>query len=169
MDMERRGNYIKEKRDLKGFTQEKLAERVGVSTRTIGNWENGSQDIKLDNASKLAEVLEVKVQELIIGKDIDDIDSKDHAEFDKWIKEINKLSIRTGYNSITAMDVAISAFGTSIITAAIAMWAAFGDGLIVGIVCMLLGLFGILFIVLGRRIIIGLNKRLEEKEKISMS
>ena len=51
LDRVRTGNYIREKRELKGFSQELLAEKVGVSVKAIGDWENARREIKLTNAT----------------------------------------------------------------------------------------------------------------------
>ena len=170
MDMEKTGNYIKEKRELEGWSQEQFAEEVGVSTKAIGDWENARREIKLNNAVKVAEVLEVELTELAAGKDKEQIDSKDMEEFDKWIKELTRVSFGLEDRSITALDIAASAFGTALIAVAMAMWAAFGDGWISGIVCLLLGLFGVVFIKIGKKIINTMNENMEErKEKSSMS
>lgn len=170
MDMERTGNYIREKRELMGFTQEQLAEKVGVSTRTIGDWENARREIKHSHTIKVAKVLNVELAELASGKDKEQIDSRDMEEFDKWIKELNRVSFSLEDRSITALDIAASAFGTSLVAVAMAMWAAFGEGWISGIVCFLLGLFGIVFIKVGKRLINTMNDAMEErKEKSSMS
>lgn len=170
MDMVKAGNYIKDKRNLKGLTQENLAEIIGVSTKAVGNWERGIGSIKLDNAVKLAEYLDVTVPEIICGEDLDSIDPKKKAEIDQWIKETNRVTIGLEDRSITTLDVAISAFGISLISAALAMWAAFGKGIFVTIVCLLVGIFGILFIAVGRKTIDILNAKLSErKERISMS
>ena len=41
MDQEKIGKFICKCRKKKNMTQQDLAERLGVSDRTIGNWENG--------------------------------------------------------------------------------------------------------------------------------
>ena len=41
MDQEKIGNFIEEKRKQKKLTQQQLAKKIGVSNRTISNWENG--------------------------------------------------------------------------------------------------------------------------------
>ena len=35
------GNYIAQKRRAQNLTQEQLAEKLGVSNKTISKWENG--------------------------------------------------------------------------------------------------------------------------------
>ena len=46
MDLEKIGKFIYECRKKKNITQQELAEKLGVSDRTIGNWENGVSLVK---------------------------------------------------------------------------------------------------------------------------
>ena len=39
------GNRIREMRESKGLSQEKLAREIDVSLRTVANWESGNTDI----------------------------------------------------------------------------------------------------------------------------
>jgi transcriptional regulator with XRE-family HTH domain len=60
------GNAIRLIREQKGLTQLYLATVVGVTTDTISRWENRRYpSIKLENARKLAEALEVSLEELL--------------------------------------------------------------------------------------------------------
>ena len=56
---------LKVARVKKNLTQKQLAELVGVSSSTINRIETGKQVLKLDMLSKLAEVLEIQVNELL--------------------------------------------------------------------------------------------------------
>ncbi len=56
---------LKLARIKKNLTQKQLAELVGVSSSTINRIETGKQVLKLDMLSKLAEVLEIQVNELL--------------------------------------------------------------------------------------------------------
>lgn len=56
---------IKLSRIKKDMTQKQLGELVGVSPATINRIELGKQSIKLDTLRKIAEILEVTVNELI--------------------------------------------------------------------------------------------------------
>ena len=53
MNMERIGSFLKDLRKEKGITQEQLAEKLGVSSRTISRWETGSNLPDLDSLSIL--------------------------------------------------------------------------------------------------------------------
>ena len=56
---------LKLARIKKNLTQKQLAELVSVSSSTINRIETGKQVLKLDMLSKLAEVLEIQVNELL--------------------------------------------------------------------------------------------------------
>lgn len=49
---------IKELRERKNLTQGKLAELIGVSIRTIQNWESGKKNITVDKLNKINEVFD---------------------------------------------------------------------------------------------------------------
>ena len=61
---ERLSNRIKEKRGELGLTQAELAERVGVTRKTVNTVENGVFVPSALLALKLAEALSVPVEEL---------------------------------------------------------------------------------------------------------
>jgi len=48
-----------------GMTQETLAEKVGVARQTIAKWEGGESAPDLEMAGRLAEVLEVSLDDLV--------------------------------------------------------------------------------------------------------
>ena len=58
------GSRIKTLRMAKNFTQEQLADRIGVSRQKYARLENGVGSITLDILSKVAEVLDVTVGDI---------------------------------------------------------------------------------------------------------
>ena len=52
-------------RKIRGFSQEALAEKVGVTRQTVSKWEVGESLPDLEKAAALAEALGVSVDELI--------------------------------------------------------------------------------------------------------
>ncbi len=62
------GCFLKDLRKEKGMTQEKLAEIVNVSTRSISRWENGNNLPDLDVLIFLADYYEIELMELLNGK-----------------------------------------------------------------------------------------------------
>lgn len=53
-------------RDMRGWTQEQLAEAIGVSRSTIAKWEAGKGTPKVDNLIMLSRVLEVSIDSLLM-------------------------------------------------------------------------------------------------------
>lgn len=62
-------NHLKDLRTRKGLTQAELAERVGVSRKTINTVENGVFTPSATLALKLARALDVTVEKLFYLKD----------------------------------------------------------------------------------------------------
>ena len=61
---ERLANRLKERRTELGFTQAELAEKVGVTRKTVNTVENGVFTPSATLAIKLARALELRVEEL---------------------------------------------------------------------------------------------------------
>lgn len=62
------GQNIKKFREEKGLRQEDLAEQLHVTRQAVSNWENGKTQPDLETLQKIAQVLEVSVEELIYGE-----------------------------------------------------------------------------------------------------
>ena len=63
------GGYIARKRKEQNLTQEQLAERLGVSNKTVSKWENGKCMPDYSIIQKLCETLHVTLPELMDGED----------------------------------------------------------------------------------------------------
>lgn len=66
------GSYIAQKRRAKNFTQEQLAEKLGVSNKTISKWENGKCMPDYSIIQKLCDALGVTLPELMDSEDAAD-------------------------------------------------------------------------------------------------
>ncbi|MDD5823980.1 MAG: helix-turn-helix transcriptional regulator [Firmicutes bacterium] len=53
-------------RDSKGWTQEQLAEAIGVSRSTVAKWEAGKGTPKVENLIVLSRVLDVSIDSLLM-------------------------------------------------------------------------------------------------------
>jgi transcriptional regulator with XRE-family HTH domain len=76
MDTSSIGQFIAEKRKVKGLTQQQFAERLGVTNKTVSRWENGNYMPDISLLIPICEILEVSLSELLQGrpqmkKDID--------------------------------------------------------------------------------------------------
>lgn len=58
------GSRIKALRSAKGFTQEQIADQIGVSRQKYARIESGTNSITLDILSKVAKVLDVTVGDI---------------------------------------------------------------------------------------------------------
>lgn len=68
MDTKKIGQFIAENRKAKGMTQKALAEKLGVSDKTVSRWENGNYMPDLSMLKPLSEVLEISLNELLSGE-----------------------------------------------------------------------------------------------------
>lgn len=66
------GSYIAQKQRAKNLTQEQLAEKLGVSNKTISKWENGKCMPDYSIIQKLCDALGVTLPELMDGEDAAD-------------------------------------------------------------------------------------------------
>lgn len=70
MDQEKIGRFIASIRKQKNITQNELAEKLGVSDRTIGNWENGRNMPDVSLFKPLCEELGVTLNDLLSGEKV---------------------------------------------------------------------------------------------------
>lgn len=80
MDQEKIGKFIAERRKAKKFTQQELAEELGVSDRTIGNWENGRNMPDLSLFKPLCDALDISIHELLSGQTINKEEYQEKSE-----------------------------------------------------------------------------------------
>lgn len=80
MDQVKIGKFISKNRKKKNITQQQLAEKLGVSDRTVGNWENGRNMPDLSLFKPLCDELDISINDLISGEKIKEKDYKDKLE-----------------------------------------------------------------------------------------
>ena len=68
MDQKKTGDFLKELRKEKSLTQEQVAEKLGVSSRTISRWETGTYMPDISMLVDIAEMYDVDVREIIDGE-----------------------------------------------------------------------------------------------------
>lgn len=61
------GRRIVRSRKRKGWSQAKLASRLGISRERVGNWERGLHAPSLEDVARLSGELEVTLEELVLG------------------------------------------------------------------------------------------------------
>jgi len=67
MDNEKMGIFIREKRKDKNLNQKQLAALMQVSPATVCKWEKGINIPDISNLDKLADLLQVPMQEILNG------------------------------------------------------------------------------------------------------
>ena len=68
MNQEKVGKFIAKCRKDKNMTQSELAEKLGVTDKSIGNWENGRNMPDLSLFKPLCDVLGITINELLSGE-----------------------------------------------------------------------------------------------------
>lgn len=72
MNQVKTGTFISRKRKGKNLTQEQLAEKLGVSNKTISKWETGKCMPDYSVIKSLCEELDITIAELMDGEDIEE-------------------------------------------------------------------------------------------------
>lgn len=98
MNQEKIGKFIAKCRKEKKLTQSELAEKLGVTDKSIGNWENGRNMPDLSLFKPLCDILDITINDLLSGEKISDEKYQEKFEenivntIDYSTKRINKYS-----------------------------------------------------------------------------
>lgn len=93
MDTKKIGAFLKQCRKEKNLTQEQLAEKFGVSARTVSRWETGTNMPDLSILVELAEYYDIEIKELLDGERSSTMNKEMKETLDKvaayeeWVKE----------------------------------------------------------------------------------
>ncbi len=71
MDQTKIGKYIAEKRKALGLTQMELADKLGMSNKSVSKWERGVCLPDVSLYSELCTILGISVSEFLAGEDIE--------------------------------------------------------------------------------------------------
>ena len=119
MDQRKIGEFLKKLRSEKELTQEQLAEKLGVSNRTVSRWETGNNLPDIGMLILLAEFYDIDIREIIDGgrkSEIMNAEMKDTlekvAEYSEYEKEI--IITRMKRNSIIALVSLIFVYAIAI-------------------------------------------------------
>ena len=119
MNQEKIGKFIARLRKEKKMTQSDLAEKLGVSDKSVGNWENGRNMPDLSLFKPLCDELDISINDLMSGEIISKDKYQEKFEenivntIDYSTKKINK------YNNIIGLILII--FGLFISMSAVMM------------------------------------------------
>lgn len=143
MNQEKIGKFIAENRKLKKMTQVELAEKLGVSDRSVSKWENGRCMPDLSLFEPLCTELGITINELLSGEKIKKEEYQQVLEknivnaIDCSKKEIEKEKAKVSYIiMITGILISLSAF---IIFSPESSWSSIYS--IIGILIFIVGVF----------------------------
>ncbi|PEQ88753.1 helix-turn-helix domain-containing protein [Bacillus cereus] len=90
------GEQLKKLRESKGFSQEDVAKKIGVTRQAVYKWENDKSYPDIDNLILLSEMYNVTLDELIKGKQ--NIKEKIHIdEKDEDFEKENEFGFYIGF------------------------------------------------------------------------
>lgn len=72
MDQGKIGAFIAQLRRERGWTQEELGERLGVTNKTVSRWENGNYMPSIELLALMGREFDVSLNELLEGRRLDD-------------------------------------------------------------------------------------------------
>ena len=108
MDQKKTGEFLQSLRKEKGMTQEELAEKFSVTSRTVSRWETGRNMPDISLLTEIADFYEVDVREIIEGErksemmdeEVKDVADKmaDYADMEKsrlckWVQIIGFIGV----------------------------------------------------------------------------
>jgi len=74
------GKFISSERKRKGYTQKQLAEKLGISDKTVSKWETGNGFPEVSLLLPLCSELDITVNELLCGERVSEEDYIKKAE-----------------------------------------------------------------------------------------
>ena len=92
-DLKKCGERIQQLRKQKGMTQEEFAEKLNISTSTLGRIERGLQGFSIDFLVELYCFFQVSMEYIILGEEFPASDNKNEltAIIDQLVKLRQKL------------------------------------------------------------------------------
>ncbi len=90
MNTAKTGQLIAAKRKEAGLTQEKLAEKIGITNKTVSKWETGKSMPDYSVVSELCRELNITAGELLSGKESEEKSDSDLLEAFERIQKLEK-------------------------------------------------------------------------------
>lgn len=94
MNQEKIGKYIATCRKENKLTQEQLAEKLGVSSKSVSRWENGKTMPDVSLFQQLCKELNITINDLLSGETMNenkfDLSADRLVDYSKYIKKIEK-------------------------------------------------------------------------------
>lgn len=97
------GEKITELRKKYNYTQENLAEKIGVTRQTLSNWESNITSPDLNQASLLCKELKININDLLDNELELDVKDNSNNILNKLVG--NKVILNFDYNNYYDMDI----------------------------------------------------------------
>lgn len=142
MNQEKIGKFIAQCRKEKNMTQQDLSEKLGVSNKTVSNWENGRNMPDLSLFKPLCEELDINLNDFLSGEKVKE------TEYQKKLEEniINTINFSNNKlkNKNNFIGLILITFGVLISITAIAIFPSESSwGSIYSVVGAIISLIGI--------------------------
>ena len=105
MNQEKIGKFIVECRKEKNLTQEQLAEKLGLSSKSISRWENGRTIPDYTIIEELTEIFDISVNEFFYGEKIskDEIESISEENLRRMFRDMYGKLLKKKYMLLTGI------------------------------------------------------------------
>ena len=112
MNQEKIGKFIAKCRKDRNITQEQLAEKLGVTNKSVSRWENGVNMPDYSILKELCNILDIDVNEFLSGEKLrkNEIQSHSIENLDLILKEYYKMKKQRNifkYISICVVSISI--------------------------------------------------------------
>ncbi len=123
MDQIKIGRFIAQERKQKNYTQRQLADRLGISDKTISKWERGNGFPEVSLLLPLCEELDISVNELLTGERVSDIEYRKKAEENmvNLVKEAQESKKKIILSALVAGLVILAATPLFVVSGAVPM------------------------------------------------
>ena len=110
MDIVKIGKYIARRRKILGLTQKQVAERLGMSDKSVSKWERGICMPDVSVYTQLCDILGISINEFIAGEDISEENIIKKSEDNLiWVAKDNKYRQKNLKSIIAALTVIVIA------------------------------------------------------------
>ena len=123
MDQITIGRFIAQERKQKNYTQRQLADRLGISDKTISKWERGNGFPEVSLLLPLCEELDISVNELLTGERVSDTEYRKKAEENmvNLVKETQESKKKIILSALVAGLVILAATPLFVVSGAVPM------------------------------------------------
>ena len=123
MDQIKIGRFIAQERKQRNYTQRQLADRLGISDKTISKWERGNGFPEVSLLLPLCEELDISVNELLTGERVSDTEYRKKAEENmvNLVKEAQESKKKIILSALVAGLVIVAATPLFVVSGAVPM------------------------------------------------